>query len=130
MNKILNEKNLKAVIAELNEEIGFDPALEIGDVNVMADLSLLINSPLFNSKKRTKGELILSSRRLMKNKSCAYCGKITTKTDKEHVFPKCLYPKRKSKVQRLTIPSCRDCNSNWSEDEAHFRNVLVLAGEQ
>ena len=66
----------------------------------------------------------------MKNKSCAYCGKITTKTDKEHVFPKCLYPKRESKVQRLTVPSCRDCNSSWSEDEAHFRNVLVVAGEQ
>lgn len=62
---------------------------------------------------------------------CAYCGKPVTKWDKEHVFPKCLYPpsKAKSKVQRLTIPSCRDCNDGWADDEAHFRNVLAVAGE-
>jgi hypothetical protein len=62
---------------------------------------------------------------------CAYCGKQVTKRDKEHVFPKCLYPpsKAKSKVQRLTIPSCRDCNDGWADDEAHFRNVIAIAGE-
>lgn len=62
---------------------------------------------------------------------CAYCGKRVTKRDKEHVFPKCLYPpsKAKSKVQRLTIPSCRDCNDGWADDEAHFRNVIAIAGE-
>jgi len=62
---------------------------------------------------------------------CAYCGKHVAKRDKEHVFPKCLYPpsKAKSKVQRLTIPSCRDCNDGWADDEAHFRNGLAVAGE-
>jgi hypothetical protein len=47
------------------------------------------------------------------------------------VFPKCLYPpsKSNSKVRRLTVPACRNCNSSWADDEAHFRNVLVLAGE-
>jgi hypothetical protein len=64
---------------------------------------------------------------------CAYCGKPVTRRDKdkEHVFPNCLYPpsKPKSKVQRLRIPSCRNCNKGWADDEAHFRNILVVAGE-
>jgi hypothetical protein len=61
---------------------------------------------------------------------CAYCGERIA-TDREHVFPKNLYPesKIKSRVQRLTIPSCNVCNNGWSYDEAHFRNVLSLAGE-
>jgi len=67
----------------------------------------------------------------MKQISCAYCGKPVAKREKEHVFPKCLYPpsKGKSRVQRLTIPACRDCNSGWADDEAHFRNMLALAGD-
>lgn len=67
----------------------------------------------------------------MKEIPCAYCGKPVAKCDREHVFPKCLYPpsKGKSKVQRLTIPACRDCNKGWADDEAHFRNVLLLAGK-
>lgn len=67
----------------------------------------------------------------MKKIPCAYCGKPVVKRDKEHVFPRCLYPPSKgnSKVQRLTIPACRDCNKGWADDEAHFRNMLVLAGE-
>ena len=61
---------------------------------------------------------------------CAYCGERDV-TDNEHVFPKCLYPvsKAKSRVQRLTIPSCNECNKGWADDEAHFRNILALAGE-
>ena len=61
---------------------------------------------------------------------CSYCGERLA-TDKEHVFPRCLYPDSKagSKVQRMTIPSCNNCNKGWSDDEVHFRNVLSLAGE-
>ena len=61
---------------------------------------------------------------------CAYCGERIA-TDKEHVFPKNLYPesKSKSRVQRLTIPSCNICNNGWSDDEAHFRNILAIAGK-
>ena len=61
---------------------------------------------------------------------CSYCGERIA-TDNEHVFPRNLYPtsKAQSRVQRLTIPSCQDCNKGWSDDEAHFRNVLALAGE-
>ncbi len=63
--------------------------------------------------------------------TCAYCGKPVPKSDRDHVIPKCLYPssKSKSKVQRLTVPACRMCNGSWADDEAHFRNVLVIAGK-
>ena len=66
---------------------------------------------------------------MKKEKLCAYCGKPAS--DREHVFPKCLYPmsKNKSKIQRLTIPACNECNNSWANDEAHFRDVMVLAGE-
>jgi hypothetical protein len=61
---------------------------------------------------------------------CGYCGQRVA-TDREHVFPRNLYPESKanSRVQRLTIPSCNICNNRSSDDEAHFRNILVLAGE-
>jgi hypothetical protein len=62
---------------------------------------------------------------------CSYCGREVEKTENEHVFPSCLYPKSKagSTVQRLTVKACRECNGSWSDDEAHFRNVLVLSGD-
>ena len=65
----------------------------------------------------------------MNRKLCAYCGEREA-TDKEH-FPRSLYPasKARSRVQRLTIPSCNVCNNGWADDEAHFRNILALAGE-
>ena len=63
--------------------------------------------------------------------TCAYCGREDVKVDREHVIPRCLYPASKagSKVQRITVPSCHSCNHGWSDDEAHFRNVLMMAGE-
>lgn len=65
---------------------------------------------------------------MKKRKLCAYCPKPAS--DREHVFPRCLYPpsKNESKVQRLTVPACNECNNSWADDEAHFRNVMVLAG--
>ena len=62
---------------------------------------------------------------------CAYCGKHVQKREREHVIPRCLYPPSKagSNVQRLTVSACRQCNQSWADDEAHFRNMLVLAGE-
>jgi len=63
-------------------------------------------------------------------RACAYCGTFG-KTEKEHVIPRCLYPhsKANSRVQRIRVPSCRRCNAGWADDEAHFRNVLAVAGE-
>ena len=67
----------------------------------------------------------------MNEKRCAYCGAPDAKLEKEHVFPKCLYPPSKSdsKVQRMTVPACAPCNRGWSDDEAHFRNMLLVSGE-
>lgn len=63
-------------------------------------------------------------------KACAYCGAKAEKLEREHAIPRCLYPKSKanSRVQRITVPSCGRCNRGWSDDEAHFRNVLLVAG--
>jgi hypothetical protein len=33
-------------------------------------------------------------------------------------------------VQRITVPACIACNNQWSNDEAHFRNVLLLSGNK
>lgn len=62
---------------------------------------------------------------------CAYCGKSSEKVTREHVVPSSLYPpsKTNSKVQRITVPACQECNHGWSDDEAHFRNILTVAGE-
>jgi len=66
----------------------------------------------------------------MKFKSCAYCG--DPANQKEHVIPKWLYPKSKSKskLQRLTVPACNKCNKSLANDEAHFCNMLLLAGKK
>ncbi|MBW2739067.1 MAG: hypothetical protein JRE64_09510 [Deltaproteobacteria bacterium] len=67
---------------------------------------------------------------MARRRICSYCGERIA-TDKEHVFPRNLYPESKatSRVQRLTIPSCNICNNGWSDDEVHFRNMLALAGQ-
>lgn len=62
---------------------------------------------------------------------CAYCGTVDA-PEREHVIPSCLYPPSRgttSNVPRLAVPACGECNRGWSDDEAHFRNVLLLAGE-
>jgi hypothetical protein len=48
----------------------------------------------------------------------------------DHVIPRCLYPESTgSLAQRLTVPACEACNKSWSDDEAHFRTIMTLAGE-
>jgi len=61
-------------------------------------------------------------------KKCAYCGGEANTDD--HVIPKNLYPKsiRNQNVQLLTVPSCKKCNEGFSDDEEHFRNILVFGG--
>lgn len=63
--------------------------------------------------------------------ACAYCGRAGERLDKEHVIPRALYGQSKqfSKVQRITIRACGECNRGWSVDEPHFRNVMLLAGQ-
>src|SRR6266571_8484988 len=74
---------------------------------------------------------VQSFTQMQHKKVCAYCGEHTRKLEREHAIPNCLYPKSRSqsRVQRITVPSCAACNRGWSDDEAHFRNVLLLAGE-
>src|SRR5262245_42452295 len=61
---------------------------------------------------------------------CAYCGSNEAGTV-DHVVPRALYPPSKatSKVQRITVPACRACNGSWTDDEPHFRNMMLVAGE-
>lgn len=61
---------------------------------------------------------------------CAYCGSMHAPTD-DHVVPSALYPPSKamSRVQRITVDACLQCNKQWSNDEVHFRNMLLLSGE-
>lgn len=62
-------------------------------------------------------------------KKCAYCGKPEADTV-DHVIPRSLYPKSiGSSAVRLTVPCCEACNRSWSDDEAHFRTMMALAGE-
>jgi hypothetical protein len=65
------------------------------------------------------------------NNRCAYCGIKGVPLEREHVIPKGLYPvsKKHSTIQRLIVLACSICNRSWSDDEAHFRNVLLIAGE-
>jgi hypothetical protein len=62
---------------------------------------------------------------------CAYCGTEAWRLEREHIIPRCLYPESRacSRVQRITVPSRGPCNRGWADDEAHFRNVLLVAGE-
>lgn len=66
----------------------------------------------------------------MREQRCAYCGSREALT-RDHVFPSALYPpsKQASRLQRITIHACAKCNRGWSNDEAHFRNVLIMCGE-
>ncbi len=65
----------------------------------------------------------------MSNKACAYCGAAADTSD--HVVPKCLYKgvPNMAQVPRITVPSCRECNDEFSEDEPQFRDILSIAGD-
>lgn len=52
--------------------------------------------------------------------------------ERDHVPPKCLYPESKraqSNLQLITVPACPGCNRGFSDDEAHFRTVMLLSGD-
>lgn len=62
--------------------------------------------------------------------NCALCGEYRL-TTREHVVPRGLYPlsKATSPVQRITIAACFGCNNGTSDDDVHFRNVIVMSGD-
>lgn len=49
---------------------------------------------------------------------------------KDHVIPRCLYPKSKhtNDVQFVTVPCCGKCNGSFTDDEPHFRDIISFAG--
>ena len=67
----------------------------------------------------------------MKMRKCAYCGVEGRKLTRDHIFPRGLFPPVTTalKVQRLTVAACDLCNNSFSDDEAHFRSVVTLAGD-
>jgi hypothetical protein len=62
---------------------------------------------------------------------CTYCGVEGVPLERGHVVPKGLYPdsRRTPDLQLITVRECAACNRGWSDDEAYFRGVLLLAGE-
>ena len=64
------------------------------------------------------------------SKRCVYCEAESRKLTRDHVFPRGLFPPAENvrKVQRLTVAACELCNNSFSDDEAHFRFVIALAG--
>jgi hypothetical protein len=62
---------------------------------------------------------------------CAYCGREDVLLEREHVVPRCIYPNSRatSRIQRLTVPACRECNGAFSVDEPHFRNMLAIVDQ-
>src|ERR1700678_2562565 len=62
---------------------------------------------------------------------CTYCGATGIPFEHGHVVPKNLYPtsRRTPELELITVLECSVCNRGWSQDEAYFREVLLLAGE-
>ena len=65
-----------------------------------------------------------------RSKRCAYCGAEGRKLTRDHVFPRGLFPPATTalNIQRLTVGACELCNNSFSDDEAHFRSVVTVAG--
>lgn len=63
--------------------------------------------------------------------TCASCGVGDIRLERGHILPRALYPEsaRTSALQLPTLRECSACNRGWSDDEVHFRSVLILAGE-
>lgn len=55
-------------------------------------------------------------------KTCIFCGKLAD--TREHIPARNLY-KDIGKLNPITVPSCSECNKNFSKDEEYFRNVMT-----
>lgn len=58
-------------------------------------------------------------------KACTYCGSRENLTD-DHVPPKNVFPKPRPS-DLVTVPACKKCNEDISEDEEYFRLKLCLS---
>jgi hypothetical protein len=62
---------------------------------------------------------------------CAYCGLSRDSLERDHIPPRCLYSEsRRASLNLITVPACASCNRDPSSDEATFRNVMLVAGDE
>jgi hypothetical protein len=57
---------------------------------------------------------------------CTYCTQAAN--TKDHIPPKCMFPRPRPSTL-ITVPCCTDCNSSFSIDDEHFRDVLTFREE-
>lgn len=49
---------------------------------------------------------------------CIYCGKDNGPLTRDHVPPKCLFPKPRAEM--ITVPACLECNKSYEKDDVLF----------
>lgn len=83
------------------------------------------------ARRRPLTSRYISLSQMAKHGECGYCNDPRGDIEREHVIAGCLYPASKaaSRVQRITISACSACNHSWEDDEPHFRNVILMAGD-
>jgi hypothetical protein len=60
------------------------------------------------------------------SRTCAICG-IETKTTKDHIPPKCLYPTpRDNGINLNTVPACNKCNNGSASDDEIFKVIIGI----
>ena len=57
---------------------------------------------------------------------CIYCSATNLIPTRDHVPPKCLFPKPRP-LNLVTVPACPTCNQSFKLDDEYFR--LMIAGE-
>ena len=68
-----------------------------------------------------------SNIRVKAEKPCVYCYCLLENGTKDHVPPKCIFPKGTPGL--ITVPSCEICNSRFGKDDEYFRQVIAFAIE-
>ncbi len=56
--------------------------------------------------------------------SCIYCGEEADTRD--HVPPKCLFPKPRTDMGMVTVPACLKCNKSYEKDDVLFAVATCL----
>ena len=58
---------------------------------------------------------------------CIYCNALVDSGTREHVPPKCCFPKGTEGL--ITVPACYKCNSAAARDDEYFRDMIVMSKE-
>jgi hypothetical protein len=54
---------------------------------------------------------------------CVYCGSEELRLTRDHVPPKCLFPR--PRPQLITVPACHLCNDSFKRDDQYFRIAVI-----